>query len=237
MIDPATGWFEIVEIPNKRADSIANLLEQVWLTRYPWPEQVVLDRGREFMGEVITLLKDEYGIKRNPITTRNPQANSMVERAHQTIHNLIRVQRIKSLSDLDPEDPWSGVLAAVAFAMRATVHTTTRATPSQLVFNRDALHNVRFEADWKYIKDRKQRLIVQNNKKENARRVPHTYQIGDQVLVDQDPQRKHGQDRYKGPFEVTTVHDNGTVTLRQSTNNGGAVFQTWNIRNIHPYKA
>ena len=237
MIDPATGWFEIVEIPNKRADSIANLLEQVWLTRYPWPEQVVLDRGREFMGEVITLLKDEYGIKRNPITTRNPQANSMVERAHQTIHNLIRVQRIKSLSDLDTEDPWSGLLAAVAFAMRATVHTTTRATPSQLVFNRDALHNVRFEADWKYIKDRKQRLIVQNNKKENARRVPHTYQIGDQVLVDQDPQRKHGQDRYKGPFEVTTVHDNGTVTLRQSTNNGGAVFQTWNIRNIHPYKA
>ena len=37
MIDPATGWFEIVEIPNKRADYIANVLEYTWLTRaVPW---------------------------------------------------------------------------------------------------------------------------------------------------------------------------------------------------------
>ena len=37
MIDPATGWFEIVEIPTKRADYIANILECHWLTRCPWP--------------------------------------------------------------------------------------------------------------------------------------------------------------------------------------------------------
>ena len=30
------------------------------------------------MAEVITLLKDEYAIQRNVITTRNLQANSMV---------------------------------------------------------------------------------------------------------------------------------------------------------------
>ena len=63
MIDPATGWFEIIETPDKRADTIANLFEQTWLNRYPWPQEVVLDRGKEFMGEVITLLRDEYGIK------------------------------------------------------------------------------------------------------------------------------------------------------------------------------
>ena len=34
MIDPATGWFEMVDIPNKRADYIANVLEYTWLTRY-----------------------------------------------------------------------------------------------------------------------------------------------------------------------------------------------------------
>ena len=37
MIDPATGWFEIVEIPTKRADCIAKILECHWLTRCPWP--------------------------------------------------------------------------------------------------------------------------------------------------------------------------------------------------------
>ena len=35
MIDPATGWFEIEEINEKRADDIANILEMTWLTRYP----------------------------------------------------------------------------------------------------------------------------------------------------------------------------------------------------------
>jgi len=236
MIDPATGWFEIAEIPSKRADDIANIFEQVWLSRYPWPQQVILDRGREFMAEVKTLLKNEYGVTRKAITTRNPQANAMVERAHQTLHNMIRVQQIKGKDDL-PDGSWTGILTAIAFAMRATVHTTTRATPTQLVFNRDAMHNVRFEADWKYIKERKQRLIRQNLKRENKNRIPHTYAVNDQVAVKQDPSRKHGEDRYRGPYRVTHVFPNGTVRLEQSTPSGGVVNQTWNIRNVVPYKA
>ena len=161
----------------------------------------------------------------------------MVERAHQTIHNIIHAHQIKGRDDLPKDDPWTGVLSAVAFAMRATVHTTTRATPSQLVFNRDALVNVRFKADWKYIKERKQRLILQNNKRENAKRIPYEYKVGDQVVVLQSVQRKHGEDRYRGPYTVNVVYDNGTVQLRQGTNRGGAVYQTWNIRNVFPYKA
>ncbi len=236
MIDPATGWFEIIEIPNKSSDEIANLFEMTWINRYPWPAQVVMDRGREFMGDVIHLLKNEYGITRKPITTRNPQANAMVERAHQTMHNLIRSQGITGRKDL-PNGTWDGLLSAVGFAMRATIHTTTKATPAQLVFNRDAIHNVRFEADWQYIKERKQRLIIQNNKRENAKQKAHTYAIGDKVVVEQDPNRKHGSARYKGPFTITNVHDNGTVRLRQRTPAGGAVFQTWNFRKMFPYEA
>ena len=48
MIDPATGWFEIVEIPNRRADNVSNYLKFAWQTSYPWPTQVVFDRGSEF---------------------------------------------------------------------------------------------------------------------------------------------------------------------------------------------
>ncbi len=235
MIDPSTGWFEIVEIPDKQADTISNLLEQEWLMRYPWPQKVIMDRGREFMGEVVTMLQNDYGIKRRPITTRNPQANSMVERAHQTIHNLIKVQGIKSKDDL-PEG-WGGILAAVRFAMRATVHTTNRATPMQLVMGRDALHNVQFIADWTYIKQRKQTQIRKNNQRENAKRINYTYQVGEKVMVKQDPNRKHGTQQYVGPYTVSTVYDNGTVRLTRSTPSGGVVTQTWNIRQIYPYRA
>ena len=129
-----------------------------------------------------------------------------------------------------------GIVSACAFAMRATVHTTTQATPVQLVFHRDAIHNVGFEPDWKYIKDRKQRRIIQNNKKENSDRVPYEYAAGDLVKILQDKSSKHGGRRYEGPYTVTSVHSNGTVTLSSSTPSGGVVEQTWNIRNIHPYE-
>ena len=236
MIDPVTGWFEIAEIPAKRADVIFNVLEQTWLVRYPRPAEIIMDRGKEFAAEVRDELQNEYGVIRKLITTRNPQANSMVERAHQTIHNMIATQNIERKQDL-PGGSWAGILSAVAFAMRATIHTTMRATPMQLVYNRDAIHNIRFEADWQYIKERRQKVIVQNNDRENAARVPYTYSVGDQVMIEQYQHRKYGSPRYKGPYTVNTVNDNGTIRVRQDTANGGAVYQTWNIRNIHPYKA
>jgi transposase InsO family protein len=233
MIDPATGWFEIAEIDEKRADEIVNRLEFTWLTRYPWPTEVIMDRGREFAAEVRDTLKDEYGIVRKLITARNPQSNSIIERVHQVLHNMIRVLDLQDARDL-PEYGWTGILAAVRQAIRSTVHTTTRATPTQLVFGRDALLNVSFEANWQYIRDRKQRLITQNNQRENSRRIPHTYKVGDKVMVKLDPKRKHGSDQYKGTFTVTQVYDNGTVKLSRATPEGGAVYETWNIRNVDP---
>jgi hypothetical protein len=34
IIDPATGWFEIVEATNKSATSIQDLFHNTWLVRY-----------------------------------------------------------------------------------------------------------------------------------------------------------------------------------------------------------
>ena len=97
--------------------------------------------------------------------------------------------------------------------------------------------NVNFEANWQYIKERKQKLIRQNNKRENKTRIPHNYSVGDKVLVKQDPNRKYDGDRYRGPYTITNIYDNGTVRLTQGTNNGGVVSQTWNIRQLTPYRA
>jgi hypothetical protein len=233
MIDPATGWFEIAEIPTKQADFIANLLEFHWLTRYPWPTEIRMDRGGEFKAEVQAALKDEYGITVKRITTRNPQSNSIIERIHQVIGDMIRVQNIQDKNDLDKDFGWTGVLSAVRQAVCSLVHTTTRATPTQLVFSWDALLNVSFQANWDYIKKQKQHHILQNNKRENAKRIAHTYNVGDQVMVKEDPHRKLEGAWFSGPYTVNQVYDNGTVQLSKATN-GGAVLTTWNIRNVKP---
>ena len=124
------------------------------------------------MGEFAEMAKNDYGIRTRPITARNPQANSIIERVHQTIGNMIRSFEVQSI-DLDEDDPLSGILSAVSFAIRATYHTTLQASPAQLVFGRDAILNVRHEANWNYIRERKQKLINQKNSRENESRFRH----------------------------------------------------------------
>ena len=88
---------------------------------------------------------------------------------------MIRSAQIMDKRDLDEFFGFQGILAACRKAMNSTVHTTSRATPTQLVFGRDAMLNASFQADWQFIKECKQLLILQNNKRENAKCTPHTY--------------------------------------------------------------
>ena len=132
MIDPATGWLEIVPIDTKRADNIANVVEQVWLTRYPWPDQVTYDCSTKFMAEFTQMVTKDYNVKIKPITVRNPQSNAIVEHVHQTLGNMLRTFEIPEYENAQDQIP--GILADIAFGICSTIHTTTRATPMQLVF-------------------------------------------------------------------------------------------------------
>jgi hypothetical protein len=56
---------------------------------------------------------------------------------------------------LNKDDPWKGILAATAFAIRATYYTTLQKSPGQLVFGRDMIFNAQHAANWEYIRARK----------------------------------------------------------------------------------
>jgi transposase InsO family protein len=80
-------------------------------------------KGTEFIGQEFQKMLDEYGIKKKPITQRNPQANAIVERVHQVIGNIVRTFELQD-NYLDEDDPWKGILSATAFAVCATYHNT-----------------------------------------------------------------------------------------------------------------
>ena len=96
------------------------------------------------------------------MTTRNPQSNAIIERIHQTIGNIIRTFDVSNIVN---NCPWSGILAATMFAVRATYHTTLQSSPMQLVFGQDAILNIKHFADWEHIQQRKQLRINHNNKR------------------------------------------------------------------------
>ena len=184
------------------------------------------------MGEFSRMMRDDYGVKKKPITTRNPQANSILERVHQTVGQMLRTYEVQDLENID--NPFEGILAAICFAIRATTHTTLQASPSQLVFGRDHILNIKFEADWKQIRDNKQRMINKNNEQENRKRIKYTYVVGQKVLIKTEQSRKYGKNPYQGPYEVVEVRNNGSLRLKKLIGRG-AVFETYNLRNVVPF--
>ena len=82
-----------------------------------------------------------------------------------------------------------------------------------------------------YIRDKKQRLINSKNARENSKRIPHTYQVNDQVLLIRAKRTKHGEREYDGPFEVLEINNNGSVRI-QKTNYSDVVH----MRQLIPYK-
>ena len=91
--------------------------------------------------------------------------------------------------------------------------------------------NIRHQADWRFIKDRKDRMIQYNNQRENAHRIPHKYREGELVLIKTDQRLKYGSYSYLGPYPIVQVNNNGTVKVREEN-----VTDVYNIRNIVPYK-
>ena len=108
MVDPETGWFEIVEvlyysIEDTKIDKhnyihnssarVSRLFSQTQLSCYPRPKEVIFDNRSKFKIHFITLLKD-FDIKLRPVTIENLQGNSSVERIYQVVQNIIKTKEL-----------------------------------------------------------------------------------------------------------------------------------------------
>ena len=83
--------------------------------------------------------------------------------------------------------------------------------------------------NWEYIRERKQAIIEKNNFAENAKRIPHIYVVGDQVLLKRGTENKY-ETPYQGPYTILQVNDNGTVRMKVKH-----VEDIYNIRRLTPY--
>jgi Integrase zinc binding domain len=129
MIDPATGWFEIAKANDKSAASIQDLFHNTWLARYPRPQFIVFDNGGEFKREFKQMC-NIYGIIAKPTTSHNPQANSIIERVHKVVNEMLRSFDLEKES-LEEDYTFDYFLQSTAWAIRSTYHTTLQATPCQ----------------------------------------------------------------------------------------------------------
>ena len=229
MIDPATGWFEIIDVPIINSDNCMAAFDDVWLSRYPRPQFLGYDNGSEFKA-IFQEMVENYGMNKKPNTAYNPQANGIIERVHQVLNDMLRTFELEN-QQLDSREPWTRFLSASAFAIRSTFHTTLGATPGQLVYSRDMLLPIKFNYDWASIKMRRQHEIARNNKRENKSRIPYQFKVGDKITLDKPGKIRKLSTPKLGPFTIERVHNNGTITIRK-----GPVTDRVSIRRVHPYR-
>ena len=234
MIDTVSNLVELVRIDDKTSAHIAKKFAQVWLTRYPWPARCIHDNGGEFIGPEFQLLLEGCRIKDVPTTSKNPQANSICERMHQTVGNVLRTllhgQPPQQITGARAKDFIDEALSITMHAVRAGMHSTLGSSPGSLVFNRDMFLNIPLIADWHAVTKRREHLVNENLMRENRKRRRHDYAVDNRVLKKCHNPTRLGL-RTIGPFKVVQTHVNGTVTIELRH----GVTERINIRRIIPY--
>ncbi len=251
MIDPASSWFEIAELPvvewlhqqtvngkkllivdeifDKTLEPIAELVNKTWLCRYPLCCHLIYDNGSEFKLH-FEYLCESYGIKRKPTTVKNPQANGILEPVHQVLGQMLRTAEL-DMADSDTPDDVDVFLDNAAWAICSTHHTVLKASPGAAIFGQDMLFNILFMAEWHKIGERRQSLTDPGNQWENAERIDCDYKVGDKVLVINKGILRKAESTYgKELWTITTVHMNRTIRIQSRTK-----MEQLSIRRVEPF--
>ena len=234
IIDTVTNLCEIAHIRDKTSSHVGLLFENTWLARYPMPVKCIYDQGSEFLGPGFQRVLNRHNIQKSPTGVKNPQANSIVERLHQSIANSLRILSYAHppRSQAEVDDIINTSLQTASYAAKAAIHSTMKLSPGAMAFSRDMLLNIPILADFRLLQQRKEAVIRYNLLKENKKRISYDYAQGEQVLKLADRPNKLDL-KGLGPFPITRVHTNGTVTIELTPD----VSERINIRRIKPYRS
>ena len=223
---------EIVRINNKKSENITQLFANTWLSRYPWSAQVIHDNEGEFIKHKFQDMLRSLGITAKPTTVKNPQSNAIVERLHKTMTDILQVMLYVDLPHNEPDttNMIDNALAIVVHASQCDVNHTMQTLPGAMVFNRDMMINVPLISNLMAIGNRRQHLVDENLRRINAKRINHSYNIGDWIkFVEYSPDKLDC--RTHGPNPIVRVFANRTVCMQLAPH----IQETVNIRKLFPY--
>ncbi len=189
---------------------------------------MIYDNGSKFKLHFCSLC-DTYGIKSKPTSTKNPQANAVLECIHAVIANMLRTSEL-NLAKLVKASDIDVFLTDTGWAMCSTCHTVLKASPGAAIFGQDMLFDILFIAGWQKFGEHRQQLADLNNTHENKSRIDYDYKVGRKVLI-KGILRKAESRYQKEPWLITSVHTNGTITVQR-----GNKLERMNIRRVKPFE-
>ena len=226
--DYFTKWTEAYAVPSCDAKTTARAFIDGWCTRYGPPEKLLSDQGANYMSHLVDEVLNLTSTTHLRTAAYHPQTNGQSERTNQVLKTQLSMYVGEKGTD------WDEYLQLVMFAYRTAEHTSTKFTPYEALFGRQAVlfQDVSLQdlkQQWgdisEYVKDlagvleRNTKVIRENlshaqemTKKYYDRNVKVTkFEVGDFVLLRKPPNLKSQaadyklQHKYEGPFRVLEV--------------------------------
>ena len=109
-------------------------------------------KGAPKHGKMFKRMCENYGIKAKPTTSHNPKASAIIKASTHScdLEN----------ENSDEDNPFDYLLQSTAWAIRSTYHTTLQATPCQLMFGRDMIHNAAIKANWDGVQNENRTSLI-----------------------------------------------------------------------------
>ena len=82
-------WPEAIPLMDIRTETVTDAFFSGWVARFGTPTTITTDRGAQFESRLWDTLSNQFGIIRNRTMSYHPQSNSMVERFHRQLKDVI----------------------------------------------------------------------------------------------------------------------------------------------------
>ena len=139
--DYATKWVEARATVKNDALAAATFLFEEIMMRFGHPLELVSDRGKHFLNDVIINITSRYLIKYRNTSPYNPKANGLTERANGIVEKILN--KMVSAYKVD----WDQKLPSAIHAYNTSEKKTTRKSPYFLVFGQTALYGIEMEVE------------------------------------------------------------------------------------------
>ena len=130
-VDYLTKWPEVFAVPDQTSLTIAKLLVEQIVSRHGVPKELLSDRGKNFLSELMQEVYDLLGTHKVSTTAYHPQTDGLVERFNRTLTDMLAKTVEKQGRDWDEHLPY------VLFAYRMCAQQSTKESPFFLLYGRD----------------------------------------------------------------------------------------------------
>ena len=132
-VDCFSRYTILVPTSNHTANTVGEALLRHVVPYFGTPCRLWSDRGREFVGEVWASLARSLGIQRLLTSPYHPEDNSINERSHRTINNMLRARLLEGL----PSQKYVDEIPGIMLTLNAMVHEPHGFSASMIATGRE----------------------------------------------------------------------------------------------------